>query len=231
MSKYGPTRPASWIVGCLQFPADIRPSGHPCKCFRATFSSIPKMPSGSAGGNGIPEVYSSDRGRRRQDRGRECPESDPVLARGQKRLRVRMQRSTEQILRRRMLDDPAQIHDRHFGSDVFHHRKIVADEEISQSEVATQFRKQIEDLSLHRHVQGARRLVAHDDARLQHEGTRDRHTLPLTPESSSRNSFGRLAAVQPAPAFPSPDRSAAPSADRLGQPAAGGRCRECAGAD
>ena len=92
-----------------------------------------------------------------------------------------------------MLDDPAEIHYRHFGRDMLHHREIVADEEIGQPEFAPQFRKQIEDLRLHGNVQRAGRLVAHHDARMQHERTRDGDALPLASGELTGYSFGHLA--------------------------------------
>ena len=62
---------------------------------------------------------------------------------------------------------------------MFHHRKIVADEKIGQPQIAPQFRQQIEDLRLHGNIQGAGWFIADDDARAQHKGARNGHTLAL----------------------------------------------------
>ena len=99
--------------------------------------------------------------------------------RGQQRARIGMRGSRNSASTRRMLHDAAEIHHRDLGRDVLDHREIVADEQIGQAELAPQFGEQIEDLRLHRHIQRAGRLVAHNDARAQHQGAGDRHALAL----------------------------------------------------
>ena len=48
--------------------------------------------------------------------------------------------------RRRLLDDLAEVHDRHAVGDVAHHGQIVGDEQQRQIHVALQFQQQIDDL-------------------------------------------------------------------------------------
>ncbi len=112
--------------------------------------------------------------------------------RGQQRLRVGMTRRPEQGLDRPVLDDTAEIHDRDLGCDMLDHCQIVADEHIGQAEVAAQLGEQVQDLRLDRYVERRGRLVAHDDPRLQHQGTGDRHPLALTARQLAREAVGHV---------------------------------------
>ena len=80
---------------------------------------------------------------------------------GEERLRIRMFRARKQSIGVGKLDNPAQIHDRHPGCDVLHHCEVMANKHVSQLELATQIRKQIENLRLHRYIQRRSRLVAY----------------------------------------------------------------------
>ena len=62
----------------------------------------------------------------------------------QQRLRIGMAGLAKQRIGFVALDDPAEIHHRDFARHVFHDGKIVADQEIGQSEVAAQVGEQIE---------------------------------------------------------------------------------------
>ena len=61
-----------------------------------------------------------------------------------------MLRIAEHIGIAALLHYPAQIHDNHIVSDVFHHREIVADEEIGKIVALLQIGQQIEHLGLDR---------------------------------------------------------------------------------
>ncbi len=69
----------------------------------------------------------------------------------------------------------------------------MTDEEIRQSKLPPQFRQQIENLRLYGHIQRTGGLVAHHNARVQHECTRDGHTLPLSAGELARHALGHLA--------------------------------------
>ena len=104
-----------------------------------------------------------------------------------------MLRVVEQRLRRLLLDDAAEIHDRHLGRDVLDDREIVADEQIGEAEVAAQLRQQVQDLRLHRDVERRSRLVAHHDARPQHEGARNGDALALAAGQFGGETIAHLA--------------------------------------
>ena len=59
------------------------------------------------------------------------------------------------------------------------HPQIVTDEQIAELMVGLQLLQQIDDLRLHRHVQGTGWFVQYHEARFQHHGARDRDALPL----------------------------------------------------
>ena len=65
------------------------------------------------------------------------------------RLRVRVLRLLEQLLRRALLNDAALVEHGHVVAQVVDHRQIVADEQIGDAAVALQFLQQIEHLRLH----------------------------------------------------------------------------------
>ena len=79
--------------------------------------------------------------------------------------------------------------------------QVVADEEIGEAELAPQLGQKVEDLRLHRDVERAGRLVAHDDARAQHEGAGDGDALALAARQLGRQALAHLGATgRPAPA-------------------------------
>ena len=90
-----------------------------------------------------------------------------------------MLRLAEQPFGRRAFNEPAEIHHRHLARDMLDHGEVVADEEIGEAEIAAQFAQQVQDLRLHRHIERRRRLVAHHDARPQHQGAGDGDPLAL----------------------------------------------------
>ena len=57
--------------------------------------------------------------------------------------------------------------------------KIVGDHQVSELSLPLQFRQQVKDLSLHRHIQRRRRLIQQQHLRLKNQRSGYRHALPL----------------------------------------------------
>ena len=55
-----------------------------------------------------------------------------------------------------VLDDAAEIHDRHVVREIVDHREVVGDEQIGQPQFVLQLAQQIENLRLHRDIKRAR---------------------------------------------------------------------------
>ena len=91
-----------------------------------------------------------------------------------------MPRVGEHLVRRRLLDDPPQVHDRDPVADVAHDREIVGDEQHGEAEPLAQALEQVEHVCLHRDVEGGDGLVGNEEVRLERERAGDAHTLPLT---------------------------------------------------
>jgi len=62
---------------------------------------------------------------------------------------------------------------------MFHHRELVGNEHHREPELVAQVEQQIQDLRLHRDVQGRDGLVRHYEVRLQEQGARDGQPLQL----------------------------------------------------
>ena len=77
------------------------------------------------------------------------------------------------------LHHPAQVHHRHPVRDVLDHGQVVGDEEHGQIELDPEFVQQVEHLGLDGDVQGANRLVGHDELRGYGQGPGDADALPL----------------------------------------------------
>ncbi len=86
---------------------------------------------------------------------------------------------SEQLARRRELDDAPEVHHADAIGDVMDHREVVRNEEVREAETPLQVAHQVQHLRLHRHVERRRRLVADEEARLARERPRDRDPLPL----------------------------------------------------
>ena len=86
----------------------------------------------------------------------------------------------EDLVRRRLLDDPPQVHDRHPVADVADDREVVGDEQHGEPEPLAQALEQVEDVRLHRDVEGGDGLVGDEEVRLERERAGDAHALPLT---------------------------------------------------
>ena len=97
--------------------------------------------------------------------------------RRQQRLGVRVVRTVEDLVGRADLLDPPEVHHDDAVGEVAHDAEVVADEQVARRLRRLQVGQQVEDRRLHRHVERARRLVAHDDARVAGERPGDRHAL------------------------------------------------------
>src|SRR5262245_50364748 len=135
---------------------------------------------------GTPGVEAAPR--RRVDRARHVTlEQDPLALHGrignrhrrQERLGIRMARVGVELLRRRDLDDLAQVHHCHARRDVLDDREIVRDEEIGEPELRLEILEQVHDLGLDRDVERGHRLVGDDELRIHREGPRDADALAL----------------------------------------------------
>ena len=73
--------------------------------------------------------------------------------RREQRLGIGMLRAPENLLRRRRLDNPPEIHDRHPRRDMLDDGEIVTDEHISQPEFLLQVGQQIENLRADRNIE------------------------------------------------------------------------------
>src|SRR3546814_950082 len=69
-------------------------------------------------------------------------------------LGVGMARLREEPLAFRLLHNPAGIHHRNARRHVFDDSQIVADQEVGEIELTLQVAQQVEDLRLHRYVEG-----------------------------------------------------------------------------
>ena len=91
-----------------------------------------------------------------------------------------MERRRPELLRRRALDDLAEVHDRDGVGDVADDREVVRDEQEAELELAREAGEQVRDLRLCRGVERGERLVEDDHRRVRGERPRDRDPLPLT---------------------------------------------------
>ena len=85
----------------------------------------------------------------------------------------------EQLIRRRSFDDAAEIHDRDPVRDMFDHRKIVRNENVSERKAPAQAREQIEHLRANRNIESRHRLVTNNKFWFNRERSRDGNSLPL----------------------------------------------------
>ena len=97
--------------------------------------------------------------------------------RAQQAPRVGVLRAGEDRVRRRLLDDPAGVHDRdlvgHLGDDA----EVVRDDHDGRAELALQALDQLEDLRLDGHVERGRRLVGDQQLRVVGQRHRDHRAL------------------------------------------------------
>ena len=100
-----------------------------------------------------------------------------------------MQRTVEEFVRIRELDDAAEVHDRDPVADVLHDGKIVGDEQIREFEFLLQVYQEVDDLRLDRDVESRNGFIADDETGIESERPRDGDALAWPPE----NSWGYLA--------------------------------------
>src|SRR3546814_17825426 len=80
-----------------------------------------------------------------------------------------MPRAAEQGARLAPLDEAAKIHDADEVGDVIDYGEIVADEKVSEAQLALEPLHQVQDLRLHRDVERRGRLVANQELRVRSE--------------------------------------------------------------
>ena len=85
----------------------------------------------------------------------------------------------QHLLGRASLDDLPLFHDDHPVGDIGHHAKVMGDEDHRHATLAPQVFDQLEDLRLRGHIKRGGRLIRDQDVRLQRQGHRDHHPLPL----------------------------------------------------
>ncbi len=90
-----------------------------------------------------------------------------------------MQRALEDVLRRSKFHNLAKVHHAERVRNVFHDGQIVRNEQIRESKLLLQIRKQVENLRLNGAIQCGNRLVANHKLRLERERPRNRNPLPL----------------------------------------------------
>jgi hypothetical protein len=88
-------------------------------------------------------------------------------------------RQGEQLLGRSFLRNPPHVHHDDPVGHVPHHRQVVGDEQVRQPALALQVVQQVQDLGLHRHVEGAGGFVEDDQLGVEGQGPRDRDPLAL----------------------------------------------------
>ena len=100
-------------------------------------------------------------------------------ARGQERVAVVMRGTHEQLLGGCDFDQTPEVHHAHAIGDVAHQVQTVTDEQAGEPEAFPQIEKQVDDLRLHRKVEGGNGLVGQDELRTQRDRARDSDALPL----------------------------------------------------
>ncbi len=105
------------------------------------------------------------------------------------RARVAVLRLGEQRLRRRGLDDTTGVHDGNTVGVTGHDTQVVGDEDDAHLVLVAQLVDEVEDLHLRRHVQGRRRLVRDEDARLADEGHGDHDALTHAARRAGAGSY------------------------------------------
>ncbi len=83
------------------------------------------------------------------------------------------------VLRTGDLDQGAEVHHRHPVADVLDDAHVVGDEQVGQAQPPLEVAEQVQDLGLDADVEGADRLVADEQLRLEDERAGDPDPLPL----------------------------------------------------
>src|SRR5882672_5966865 len=92
---------------------------------------------------------------------------------------VRMARRSENVLGWPVLDDAAEIHHRHAVGEMVHHSEIMTDQDERQAKLALQAREQVQDLRLHRHVEGRGWFITEQHIGLSDQRARNGDALAL----------------------------------------------------
>ena len=101
-----------------------------------------------------------------------------------------MSRPLEQLVPRRDLDDPTEVHHPDPVADVAHDRQVVGDEQVRQPQLRLQVHQQVEHLRLNRNVERRHRLVADQQIGLERQSPGDADPLALTAGELVRVAIG-----------------------------------------
>ena len=105
---------------------------------------------------------------------------------GEQGLGVGVRGAVVEVVGRRHLAQLAEVHHRHPVAHVLHHGQVVGDEHHGEAAVALQVVEEVEDLRLHRHVEGGDGLVADEQGGVEHERPGDADPLALAARDLDR---------------------------------------------
>ena len=97
----------------------------------------------------------------------------------QQGLRIRVQRTLEDMALGTHLDCAAQVHHHQVVGHVLHHRQVVRDKHVSGVELILQVHEQVQHLGLDGYVERRGWLIRHQDLGLQDHGPCNRNPLAL----------------------------------------------------
>src|SRR2546425_7025398 len=100
-----------------------------------------------------------------------------------------MEQVHEQLARRRLLNDPPEIHDGHAIGHLANEVEVVGDQEVRQPLLPLDVSQQVQDLRLDRDIQGARRFIEQEKFRFGCEGSSNRNPLSLASGELMRKSI------------------------------------------
>ena len=89
-----------------------------------------------------------------------------------------MHRRRQNLIDRSFFDDLAVFHDDDVIAELTRERQVVGDQHERHGVLVTQTCQQHQDVALRRNIQGRRRFVSDEDARLRIERRRDSDALP-----------------------------------------------------
>ena len=87
----------------------------------------------------------------------------------------------QNVSRRPLLDDAAQIQNGDAGTEIARHAKIVGDEDQRQAHFAAESAQEVEQLCLHRDIQASNGFVRDDRLGFSSKSARHRHAANLAP--------------------------------------------------
>ena len=117
--------------------------------------------------------------------------------RRQQRLGVGVGGGSVEVVGTGDLDQLPEVHDRHPVAHVLHHSQVVGDEHHGEVEPGLEVGQQIEDLSLHRHVEGGDRFVTDQQIRFGHQCPGDADALALATGELARAAVARSVGIDP----------------------------------